>query len=102
VAEDPTSRAAALLFVGLFSVISLLFLVLIVRTNTLRAWRHPLPTSLYRWVFADWLVSVGVHVVCLAIAVWAPLAGLVGLAVGSSSANMIVSRMGPPQRRGWV
>jgi uncharacterized membrane protein len=102
VADDPSSRAAALLFVGLFSAISLLFLVLIVRTNNLRAWRHPLPTSLFRWVFADWLVSVGIHLACLAIAIWAPLAGLVGLAVGSPATAMVVARMGPPQRRAWV
>jgi uncharacterized membrane protein len=97
----PGSRAAVLPFIGLFALLSLLLVALILRANKLGAWRRPLPLSLFRWVVTDWMATVSIHIVGLAIAVWAPLVALVWVAGGSSVSGLTVTRIGPSERRTW-
>ncbi len=101
VSAAPGSRGAVLAFIGLFALLSALCLTLIVRTHRLGAWRRRLPVRLYRWVVLDWTSNLAVHLACLAIAVWAPLAALVCLVLGALVTSFTVHRLGPPERRAW-
>jgi uncharacterized membrane protein len=101
IGADPRSRAAVLAFLTVFSLLSLLCLALIFRAQALGAWRRPLPRDRFRWVAVDWTASLSVHVICLLIAFWAPLAALVCVAFGSSLTALTVARLGPPDRAAW-
>jgi uncharacterized membrane protein len=99
IGADPRSRPAVLAFLAVFALLSLLLLAFILRAQHLGAWRRPLPRGVFRWVAADWVTNLSVHLSCLVVAVWAPLAALVGLALGSSLAAVIIARVGPAERR---
>jgi uncharacterized membrane protein len=101
VGADPTARAAVLPFLGLFAALSLLSIVMILRAQRLDAWRRPLPDRLFRWVVGDWGTNLAVLVGCLVVAVWAALAGLGLLLVGSTVHAVATARAGPPERRAW-
>lgn len=101
VGAAPNSRAAVLPFIGVFAAISALCWALILRARRLRAWRRPLPETLFRWVRADWLANIGVHGACLVVAVWAPLAGLGLLAVTSMVVGLAMGHLAPAVRRDW-
>jgi uncharacterized membrane protein len=97
VGADPRSRPAVLAFLAVFAVLSLLSLAFILRAQRQGAWRRPISRRVFRWVAADWTANLSVHLSCLLVAVWAPLAALVGVAAGSALAALVIARVGPPE-----
>jgi uncharacterized membrane protein len=101
VGADPGASEAVLPFIGLFAALSLLVNGFILRVHRLGAWTRPLPSRLFRWIMLDWGTNLAILLVCLAVAVWAPLAALVLLAAASTVSNLTVARLGPQERRAW-
>lgn len=102
IAEDPRSRAAVLAFLLVFTMLSLLCLAIILRAHTVGAWRRPLPREWFRWITVDWTANLALHLSCVLIAIWAPLAALVCVAIGSTTTAVVVARLGPPERAVWL
>jgi uncharacterized membrane protein len=101
VGTAPGTRAAVLPFIALFMVLSMLWLALVLRAHAVGAWRSPMPAHVYPWLIADWLASIAALGVALLVAVAAPVAGLVVLAVASSVVALTMGRLGPTERRAW-
>jgi uncharacterized membrane protein len=101
VGAAPGTRAAVVPFIGLFLVLSALWLGLVLRAHALGAWRRPMPPHLYPWLVADWLVHLAVLAIALLVAVWAPVAGLVVLTVASTVVGVTMQRVGPSERAAW-
>jgi uncharacterized membrane protein len=99
VGADPRSRPAVLAFLAVFALLSLLTLAFILRAQRLGAWQRPVPRRVFRWIATDWTVNLSVHLGCLLVAVWAPLAALACLALGSTLAAAFIARVGPPERQ---
>jgi uncharacterized membrane protein len=101
VGAAPDTRAAVLPFIALFMILSMLWLALVLRAHAVGAWRIPMPPHLYPWLIADWLASIAALGVALLVALAAPIAGLVVLAVASSVVTLAMSRLGPAERKDW-
>jgi uncharacterized membrane protein len=96
---DPRSRQAVLAFLIVFAALSLLLLLFLLRAQRLGAWRRAVAPGVFRWVAVDWMANLSVHLGCLLVAVWAPLAALVCLALGSTVSAVIIARVGPAERQ---
>jgi uncharacterized membrane protein len=96
---DPRSRSAVLAFLVVFALLSLLALAFILRAQRVGAWRRPVPPRVFRWIAVDWAANLSVHVGCLIVALWAPLAALGVLAIGSTLTAVLIARVGPPERQ---
>jgi uncharacterized membrane protein len=101
VGAEPGTRAAVLPFIGLFVLLSALWLALVVRAHVVGAWRTPMPAHLFPWLIGDWLASIAALVVALVAAFAAPIVGLVVLGVASSAVAMVMGRLGPAERKAW-
>jgi uncharacterized membrane protein len=101
VGAHPGERAAVLPFVALFVVLTGLCLAIILRARRLGAWRKPMPAELFGWILADWVAALSLTAVAFVVALWAPVAGLVVLAIGPTAAVLLVSRRGPRERVRW-
>jgi uncharacterized membrane protein len=97
----PNEQAAVLPFIGLFVVLSVLWVCLILRAHALDLWQRPMSDEVYRWLLADWVASISVAVAAFVVAIWAPVAGLVLIAIASATAGVVMSRLGPPERKAW-
>jgi uncharacterized membrane protein len=102
VGADPRSRPAVLAFLAVFALLSLLCLAIILRAQALGAWQRPIPARVMRWEVADWTANLGVHLGCMVIAIWAPIAALAGVALGSTLAASTIARLGPRDRGDWL
>lgn len=96
----PDARAAALPFIGVFLVLSVLWLALILRAQRVGAWRRPMDRHVFRWIVADWVASIAALVIAMLVSVVVPIAGLAVLAAGSGTARIVMSRLGP-DRSDW-
>ena len=92
VGSAPTSRAAVLPFIGVFLLLTVLFVLLMERVQHLSAWTPPMPDGLYPWVRAGYLSIAGVDAVALAVALAWPVAGLLLLAVSSLPERLVAIR----------
>jgi uncharacterized membrane protein len=101
VGAAPSSRAAVLPFIGLFLLLSALWLVFALRAHAVGAWRRPLPPQLFPWMVTDWLASLAALVLALLVTLWQPVAGLVVLAVASGLVELTMGRLGPTERKMW-
>jgi uncharacterized membrane protein len=99
IGADPRSRSAVVAFLTVFALLAVVMLSFILRAQRLGAWRRPVPSRVFRWIAADWSTSLVVYLGCLLIAVWAPLAALVGVVLGSLSFAVIITRIGPQERQ---
>jgi uncharacterized membrane protein len=97
----PREQAAVLPFIGLFVVLSVLWVCLILRAHALDLWQRPMSDEVYRWLLADWVASISVAVAAFVVAIWAPVAGLVLIAIASAAAGVVMSRLGPAERKAW-
>ncbi|MCC5951007.1 MAG: DUF1211 domain-containing protein [Acidimicrobiia bacterium] len=100
VGEHPDERAAVLPFLGLFLVLSAVWLLFVVRANQVNAWGRPLPASTFRWLVVDWGVSLIAVVLAIVVALVSPVAALVVLPIASGLATVGSSRSGP-ERSDW-
>jgi uncharacterized membrane protein len=100
VGQHPSEQAAVLPFIGLFLVLSAVWLLFVVRAQRVAAWRRPLDGSTFRWLVVDWAASLGVIAAALVVGFVHPVAALVVLTVGSVAASAVPGRWGPA-RRDW-
>jgi uncharacterized membrane protein len=98
---SPRETAAVLPFIGLFVVLSTLWVGMILRAHALDLWKRPMSDEIYRWLLADWLASISVAAVAFLVAIWVPIAGLVLIALASAAAGLVMGRLGPPERKSW-
>jgi uncharacterized membrane protein len=102
IGNAPTSRAAAMPFIGLFVVILTLYLLLVLRAGRVDAWRRPMPVEVVPWVVRAWLANIGVMTLALAVAAWVPVAGLVIAALSGTSVGILMAFIAPPAYRHWA
>lgn len=81
VGRYPTERVAVLSLVGLFIVLSLLYLLMVVRAQLVGAWREPMPGTVWYWHLLTWGMGMLVLVVAGGLTFVDPLIGLLVLAV---------------------
>lgn len=76
VGNNPTARAAVLPFIGLFALLSIMYLIMVVRARSVDAWRRPMTLWAFYREVGKWASSIAVIVVASAIALRWPVAGL--------------------------
>jgi uncharacterized membrane protein len=81
VGNAPTDRAAVLAFIAVFSVLSLLFLLLVVRARQVGAWREGVSEQHVHWMLGQWGSGIAVLLIAALVAVWLPAVGLSVLAL---------------------
>ena len=81
VGNAPTDRAAVMAFIAVFVLLSLLFMLLVVRAQRAGAWRAEVTDQHVYWMLGQW--GSGIFVLLLAglIANWQPAVGLVVIAL---------------------
>lgn len=94
VGSYPTERAAVLSLIGLFIVLSVVYLLLVGRAQMVEAWRTPMPTRVWRWQLLTWGMGMVVLIIAALGTLWHPVAGLLILAF--SVALGPLRRMSPP------
>jgi uncharacterized membrane protein len=96
----PTARAGVLPFIGVFVVLLALFLGINLRAQAAGAWHRPMPTELTPWVVGSWVLALGMAVAAFAVALLAPVAGLVVLALGGLP-DALIARVAPAGYGEW-
>ena len=81
IGNDPRSRVAVIIFISVFIILSLLYLLLAVRTQAIKAWIEPVSVNHFYWILASWGAGIVVLLAALVLSFWYPLAGLIILAV---------------------
>ncbi len=101
IGADPGASSAAVPFIGIFALLSLVSFVFIVRAHRLGAWREPLAPRLFRWILVDWGTNLAILLACLLVAFWWPLTALILLLVASAVGTAVTGILGPRERRAW-
>lgn len=95
VGSAPDTQAAAVPFIGLFTTLGLLYVLLLWRARRVAAWHAP--DELFMWLLASWISGVVVTAFALLVAMWSPVAGLaiVGVTVvlGPMAARLSYGRV---------
>jgi uncharacterized membrane protein len=94
VGQNPTARAAVVLFIAVYLLLALLFFGLMLRIRALGAWGGPPPSGLFMW-WGDWVVNIVMMVIALIVAFWAPVAGLVVLVLSSTVTGIAHAWLAP-------
>jgi uncharacterized membrane protein len=81
VGNEPTERAAVLAFIAVFTVLSLLFLVLVARAQRTGAWRAGVTDQQVHRLLGQWGAGIVVLLLAALVAVWQPVVGLVVIAL---------------------
>ena len=81
VGNAPTDRVAVLVFIALFCVLSLLFLLLVVRAQHFGAWRGEVTDQHAYWMMGQWSSGIVVLLIAALVAVWQPAVGLLIVAL---------------------
>jgi len=81
VGNSPTARASVLPFIGLFALITMMYLLMAVRAHVADAWRRPLTTGFFSWHVARLGAGIVVVMISLVLALRWPITGLVLLGV---------------------
>ncbi len=81
IGNDPRSRVAVIIFISVFIILSLLYLLLAVRTQAIKAWIKPVSLNHFYWMLASWGAGIMVMLAALVLSFWYPLTGLIILAV---------------------
>lgn len=101
IGSAPTERAAVIPFVGLFVVTITLFLLLVVRAQTVRAWRRSMPGDVYPWLVAGLAGQVGLMLVAVVVAIWVPVAALIIAALTGTAVGIVMAVVAPRRYRDW-
>lgn len=81
IGSQPRSQTAVIFFIAIFIIISLLFMLLLIRAQGARAWRHPIPKKMFYWLLLSWGSGIAVMILALVLAIWIPVGGLIIMAV---------------------
>jgi len=81
IGNDPGSRVAVIIFISVFIALSLLYLLMSVRAQTINAWIEPVSVLHCYWLLAIWGAGFMVMLAALVLSFWYPLTGLIILAV---------------------
>jgi len=81
IGNDPESRVAVIIFISVFIILSLLYLLMSVRAQVVKAWIEPISVPHFFWILASWGSGIMVLVAALVLSFWYPLTGLIILAV---------------------
>jgi uncharacterized membrane protein len=81
VGNAPTDRAAVLMFIGVFTLLSLLFLLLVLRAQRTGAWRDGVTDPHVHWMLGQWGSGILVLLVAALVALWQPVVGLAAIAL---------------------
>ena len=81
IGNDPGSRVAVIIFISVFIVLSLLYLLMSVRAQAIKAWIKPVSVNHFYWMLASWGAGILVLLAALVLSFWYPLTGLIILAV---------------------
>ncbi len=76
IGTQPRSQTAVIFFVSIFVVISLLYMLLLIRAQATRAWRYHVSRKLFYWMLLSWGSGVAVMMIALVLAIWVPIGGL--------------------------
>jgi uncharacterized membrane protein len=98
----PSSRAAVLPFIGVFVLLTVLFVASIHHAQRVAAWTHPVPAQVHSWVVAGYLTAITMMVAAAAVAFVSPLAALAVLACSSLPEAVFISRRAPAEYRRWA
>jgi uncharacterized membrane protein len=98
--RDPTVRGSVVPYLVLLSLVAILHLLLLARANAVDAWRRPMPDGLFPWLLAGWGASTIVTLLALAVALVAPVAGLVMLPL-TWPVEALVAWRAPTSYRDW-
>ena len=81
VGNDPYARTAVIFFISMFMILSLLYMLMLIRARAVDALKVPISKYNFIWQLAGWVSGIVILVVALTISFWYPLAGLIILAV---------------------
>ena len=81
VGNAPTDRTAVLVFIASFALLTLLFLLLVLRTQRARAWRDVVTQMHVYWMMGQWGSGLIVLLLAALVTVWLPTVGLSILAL---------------------
>ena len=81
VGSFPSDRAAVWSLIAMFMILSLIYLVIVVRAQRVDAWGDPMPTAVWYWNVLTWGMGMLVLVIAAVVAVWSPIIALLLLAV---------------------
>jgi uncharacterized membrane protein len=98
----PSSRAAVLPFIGVFVLLTVLFVASIHHAQRVAAWTHPMPEQVHSWVVAGYLTAITMMLAAAAIAFVSPLAALAVLACSSLPEVVLIARRAPAEYRSWA
>ncbi len=99
--RDPTVRGSAVPYIGLLSLIALLFIGLVLRAERRGAWTEPMPRGLLPWVLAGWGANAIVILIGLGLAFLVPVAGLAMLLL-TWPVELLVAWRAPEAYREWA
>lgn len=91
VGSYPTERMAVLSLIGIFLVLTLFWLLLVWRAQSIDAWREPMPERVWYWHLATWFMGVIVLCIAALVTLLNPMFGLIVIGV-SVSLGPVASR----------
>lgn len=101
VGSAPTSRAAVLLLLAVFTLLSVAYLALLLRAQHEQAWRVNVPAGLFRWVVVGWSGQLSGMALAMTLAVWIPIAGLVVALLTGTIVSVVLSVVAPSGYTKW-
>jgi uncharacterized membrane protein len=81
VGDAPTDRVAVIAFIAVFTALSLLFLLLVLRARRTGAWRDEVTDAATYLMIGRWVSGIVVLLVAALLTLWHPVAGLSALAL---------------------
>ena len=95
----PTATAAVAPFLAIFVALTIAYIALIVRAQTIGAWTERLPDLAYRRVVLAFLANAATLLLGIAVSLWVPIAALAMAAVSSAPVFAILRTVPVPYRR---
>lgn len=81
IGNNPGARIAVIFFITVFILLSILYMLMLIRARAVSALKKPMTLENFIWHLASWGAGIVVMLVSLIIAFWFPLTGLIILAV---------------------
>jgi uncharacterized membrane protein len=81
IGNDPQARAALIFFVLTFILLNLIFILIMIRANSIGAFTEPMTGKTFTGELVGWFVGIFVLIIALIVGLWYPLVSLIILAV---------------------